>query len=200
MSDSVLSCKNDLLSQPGFVIPLEERGRSCIPVDENCYSILRLRSDWQSWLEAREFVLFVTLTYDREVSEDAAKRDLQHFHRRLYSKLYDKSPGQVLSLIGFLELTKSYVPHWHILFERIKPKGGETLQHSIDRLRHLIKQTWLRMRNTPWSEAGFDSQLVDNQAPLIDYCLKSARIQYGFDFIEPQFLAPAAVTQPSLSA
>lgn len=199
MSDSVLSYKNALGVRPGFVIPLEGRSDNCFPLDENCYSILRLRSDWQRWLEAREFVLFVTLTYDREVSEEAAKRDFQHFQRRLYSKLYGKSPGNVLSFIGFLEVTKRYVPHWHILFERIQPRATETLQQSMDRLRHLIKQTWLRMRNTPWAEAGFDSQLVGEQARLIDYCLKSSASRRDFDFVEPQFLASAGVIRPELS-
>lgn len=185
MNDRILSNR----AGDGFVIPLDVAAQPCIPIDEKSGPILRIRPEWQRWLSEREYVLFATLTYDRQVSRDVAERDLRHFYRRLADKVYGKNPDGLLSFVGFLEFTKAGAPHWHLLFERILPKPAESAQRALDRLAHLVKRVWLKMRNTPFSEVGIDTQPIYDQSSLLDYCLKTAASNQDCSFIAIEHLA-----------
>jgi len=186
--------------QSGPVIPLDRRGLGTTPFNNNSYSILRLRSEWQNWLSNRNFALFATLTYDHQVTRHIAEQDLRHFRNRLYDKIHGEKTGEYLSFVGFLENTRSGNPHWHLLFEPIFPKLNETTWQAFDRLKYFIKRVWLRMRNTPVSEVGLNIQPVYEQSNLIDYCLKESTRQAGCDFVKAEYLMGQSETQATAAS
>jgi len=154
---------------------------------------VELRQAYQNHLEGFNFTVFATLTYEKNVSEFTARKDLNHFKKRLYSKLYRKKSDGLLSFVGFLEENSSGCLHWHLMFQPIRKLSGETGVGADKRLQFHIKNVWLGMKNTPYTQAGTDLQLIYEKINLINYLLKSSVSAGDFDFIEYAHFNPEMV-------
>jgi hypothetical protein len=166
------------------VIPLGTPKGVLTPVVEKSRPELKIRQQWRDFLMQREYRWFVTLTYGRDVHRATADKDLAMFHKRLYSKLYRDKVGQPLSFAAVLEGTSVGNAHWHLLFEPIAKRHGESSAEEEKRFADLVTKVWSRMGNTPFSTVGIRVDAVHQQAGVVDYLLKEFRIHQNFDFIE----------------
>jgi hypothetical protein len=128
-------------------------------------------------------------TYGRDVHRATADKDLAMFRKRLYSKLYRDRAGQPLSFVAALEGTSVGKAHWHLLFEPIGKRHGESSAEEEIRFSDLVTKVWSRMGNTPFSTVGIRVDAIYQQAGVVDYFLKEFRIHRNFDFIEPAHLS-----------
>ena len=74
-----------------------------------------------SWLLKFDFDLFVTLTFNRDVSIPFARKQLEHFNLRLSQKVYGRkavSAGRRVVMAAFLEEQGYGRLHWHLLIEK----------------------------------------------------------------------------------
>lgn len=134
-----------------------------------------LRQGVVDWLRPNEWKHFVTLTFDKDVSDNHAKKELRVFLLRLNNALYGRRSNRRISVAPFMEHTKDGRPHFHLLF-------GDHGSDKVNDLQQLVFSTWNKsyvtdnfhlINNNEW----FQSIQKETQYKVIKYCLKSA----GYD-------------------
>ena len=131
----------------------------------------KIRQELIKWITGYKWKYFVTLTFDKDLSEIKADKELRVFNKRLNNSLYGRRSKKKVQIAHFKEFTKDGRPHFHLLI-------GNTYSKKECALKTLIPSHWNKSfytsdffmaKNDKWF------RLVDSmtQDELVDYCTKT---------------------------
>lgn len=141
------------------------------------------RKSAERWLSRFNFQIFTTLTFDRDVSADHARKQLEYFNLILSQKTFgDKATkkGQRVSFAAFLEEQPSGRLHWHLL---IAP--ATTLKCFRGLTEADIEECWGRCRR---HGKQVDVSRIFDREGVVNYVTKE--MKYDADTLYVDWLRP----------
>ena len=124
------------------------------------------------WLGATDWKYFVTLTFDKDISDNQANKELRVFLKRLNNSLYGRRSKRAIKVAPFKEHTKDDRPHFHLLL-------GCHESTKINDLMTLVFSTWDKSFVTSnyhliLNEDWFQHIEQESKEMVVRYCLKQA--------------------------
>lgn len=125
-----------------------------------------------NWLYSNDWKYFITLTFDKDISENMALKQLRLFWIRLNRKIFGKRSKREIPNISVVEMTKNGRPHFHVVLKNVDGL-------STEEVKKLFAETWKKSiytsnfyhnRNDEW----FKKIKAGSQKNVIEYILKTS--------------------------